>query len=92
MAKIVQIEVEDEIDRLIKKLEHLKALRLEAADIANTDRYLTTKDVAEKLGVSESAAREYMNRPGFPLLEVGQGFKVSAVAFAIYNLEQRMKG
>ena len=92
MIDFINAEVEDDIDKMINKLKELKALRIEAAQIAAEDTYLTTEDVAKRLGVSEQAAREYMSRPGFPLLEVGKGYKVSAIAFALYNLERHLKG
>lgn len=92
MINFFAAEVEDDVDKMINKLNELKALRIEAAKIAAADTYLTSADVAKKLGISEAAAREYMSRPDFPLLEVGKGFKVSAIAFALYNLTRHMKG
>lgn len=92
MENIISMQAENDLDRFIGKLERVKGLELDIAQLIKEDTYLTTEDVAQRLGVSEQAAREYMSRPGFPLLEVGKGYKVSAVAFAVYNLERHLKG
>lgn len=73
--------------------ETLKATELEFSavnELLCQEEYYTTKDVARLLGCSEASAREYMNRPDFPRLNVGKGFKVSKIAFFKYNLEQRV--
>lgn len=78
-----------EIDELVSKLNEAKAALSSMEKIAGECKYLTTKDVAEALGVSEAAAREYMNRPDFPLLKVGKSLKVSSWAFLLYNMQAR---
>ena len=80
----------NEIDSVLDKVRTLKAEMAGMENLAGQCVYLTTHDVAQKLGVSEAAARDYMNRPDFPLLKVGKSLKVSSWAFLLYNMQARI--
>lgn len=68
-----------------KKLIHI----LEVLNNYKEDSYLTAKDISKTFNCSEDAAREYMHRDGFPLIECGKELKVSSLGFKLYNLGYR---
>lgn len=79
----------DDIDELIAKLNEAKIALNDIENIVGKCEYLTAKDVAKILKVSDEAARAYMNRPDFPALKVGKGLRVNSWAFLIYNMQAR---
>ena len=83
------MDILSNIDDFISKLQTFKHEYVDVQSLISQEKYLTAEDVAAILGVSKPAAREYMNRPDFPKLNVGHGYKVSATAFFLYNLEPR---
>ncbi|MBQ5986210.1 MAG: helix-turn-helix domain-containing protein [Clostridia bacterium] len=83
------MDVLDNIDEMIGKLQTFRREYVDVQELIETERYLTVEDVAKALGVSLPTAREYMSRPDFPRLKCGKGYKVSATAFFLYNLQAR---
>lgn len=79
----------NDIDSYIDKLRTFKHEYINVQDLISGEKYLTSEDVANILGVSRTAACDYMNRPDFPKLKVGHGYRVSATAFFMYNLQAR---
>ena len=79
-----------EIKALTDELSSVGAELNSVLSLIKDEKILTSKDVAEKMGISESAAREYMNRKDFPRLNAGKGYRVSSVALFLYNLKQRI--
>lgn len=58
-------------------------------DLAVESTYLKPADVAKKMGVSTNTAREFMNRPGFPVIRYGSGDRmlVNSIALLLYSLK-----
>lgn len=87
----VHININSNVDEEIEKAERLLNLYAKIKEVQEAEDYLTTEDVARIMGCNIVSAREYMNRPKFPLLECGKGMKVNRLAFLLYNLERRTK-
>ena len=79
----------EELDEVIGKVGELKGEVITLKEAMENEEYLTAKDVAKKMGCSVEAARAYMARPDFPKLKIGNGYRVSATKFFLYNMEAR---
>ena len=87
----MSIHIQSNLDEEIEKAEKLLNLYSQIKNIQEAEDYLTAKDVAQILGVDIVSAREYMNRPDFPLIQCGKGLKVNRLAFLMYNMQRRTK-
>ena len=79
----------ENIDEMIGKLQTFRREYVDVQELIASEKYLSVEDVARMLGVSLPTAREYMARPDFPKIKAGKGYKVSATAFFLYNLQAR---
>ena len=79
----------EEIDEIIAKYQELKDISTSAKELIENEKYLTAKDISKIMGCSVEAARTYMARPDFPKLKIGNGYRVSATKFFLYNMEAR---
>lgn len=86
-----EINFSEALNAEIEKVQQLLNLLGAVKDLDEADMYLTTNDVANLLKCSIREAQNYMNREGFPKLEVGKSAKVNKIAFLLYNLERRTK-
>lgn len=84
------IQINSNLDEEIEKAEKLLSLYSQIKNMQEAEDYLTTKDVARIMGCDIVTAREYMNRPDFPLIRCGKGLKVNRLAFFIYNQQRRV--
>ena len=85
------IKIETNLEQEIEKAKMLLDLYEKISNMQEAEDYLTTEDVAKILGCTVVSAREYMNRPDFPLIECGKGLKVNRLAFLMYNMQRRTK-
>ncbi len=87
----MSVHINSNLDEELEKAERLLNIYSKIKEIQEAEDYLTTEDVARIMGCNIVSAREYMNRPDFPLLDCGKGMKVNRLAFLMYNLERRVK-
>ena len=85
------IKIETNLEQEIEIAKMLLDLYEKISNMQEAEDYLTTEDVAKILGCTVVSAREYMNRPDFPLIECGKGLKVNRLAFLMYNMQRRTK-
>lgn len=84
------IQMNSNIDEELEKLERLFNLYSQINNMQEAQDYLTAEDIAKIMGCTIVAAREYMNRPDFPLIRCGKGLKVNRLAFLAYNQQRRV--
>lgn len=87
----MSIEITSNIDEELQKAERLLNVYSQIKNIQEAEDYLTAEDIAKIMNCTIVSARDYMNRPDFPLIKCGKGFKVNRMAFFLYNLSRRIK-
>ncbi len=84
------IQINSNIDEELEKAERLLNLYSQINNIQEAEDYLTAEDIAKIMNCTIVAARDYMNRPDFPLIRCGKGLKVNRLAFLAYNQQRRV--
>lgn len=85
------LELKSNVDEEIDKVKNLLELYHNITTLQESEEYLTAQDIAEIFDCTVVSAREYMNRPDFPLIECGESRKVNRMAFLLYNQSRRIK-
>ncbi len=85
----MSLEISSNIDEELKKAERLLKVYCQIKNMQEAEDYLTSEDIAKIMNCTIVAARDYMNRPDFPLIKCGKGLKVNRIAFFLYNLSRR---